>query len=149
MLAKLLKRDSGVKVGPAKHGQGLYASKRFKSGQLIGEIKGTLHKDPDYGSNYCIDLGAPYTLEPDAPFRFLNHSCEPNAKLFVIADDDTPPEDYKVVVEAIRNIQPEAEITIDYEWPADAAIECGCGAKECRGWIVTPEELHLVKKKPR
>ena len=36
------------------------------------------------------------------------------------------------------------ELTIDYAWPANAAIVCRCGAGTCRGWIVSPEELSDV-----
>ncbi len=146
MFDLLLKKTSPVTVGPAKHGQGVFAAKRFRAGQEIGEIKGKLINDPDYGSNYCIDVGDPYSLEPDAPYRFLNHSCDPNSKLFVIANDDEPAEKLKVVIEAMKNIQPGTEITIDYEWDADAAIRCGCGAANCRGWVVSLAELHIVGK---
>ena len=146
MFDRLFKKPSPVTVGPAKHGQGVFAAKRFRAGQEIGEIEGKLINDPDYGSNYCIDLGTPYSLEPDAPYRFLNHCCDPNGKLFVISDDDEPADKIKVVIEALKNIQPGTEITIDYEWAADAAIRCGCGATKCRGWVVSLDELHIVGK---
>jgi len=146
----VLKKKAPVTVGPAKHGKGVFAAKRFRAGQVIGEISGKLINDPEYGSNYCIDVGSTYSLEPGEPYRFLNHACEPNAKLFVIYRHESDPiEERKVVVEALKNIQPGAEVLIDYEWTADAAIECGCGAPSCRGWIVDPAELHLLKKKPR
>lgn len=144
----MLKKKPGITVGPAKHGKGVFAAKRFRPGQVIGEITGKLINDPDYGSNYCIDVGGSFSLEPGEPFRFLNHCCEPNAKLFVMYTHESEPiEERKVVVEALTNIQPGAEVLIDYEWTADAAIPCGCGAATCRGWIVDPAELHIVKKR--
>lgn len=141
-----MKKTPAVKPGPAKHGMGLFAAKRFRPGQAIGEITGELLDDPNYGSNYCIDLGDDYSLEPGEPFRFLNHCCEPNSKLYLVYEDGDPIEKRKVILEALRNIQPGTELTIDYEWPADSAIKCGCEADNCRGWICDPDELHLLKK---
>ena len=146
-MRRILGRGPAVKVGEAKHGFGLFAAKRFRAGQTIGEVSGDRIDDAAYGSEYCIDLGDDMSLEPGEPFRFLNHSCEPNCKLFVVFDDDDAPiEDRTVVLEAIRNVQSGAELTIDYEWPADSAIPCGCGAGRCRGWIVDPKEMHLLSR---
>ncbi len=146
LLKRFMKKNPAVKPGPAKHGMGLFATKRFRPGQVIGEVTGERFDDPDYGSNYCIDLGDHYSLEPGEPFRFLNHCCEPNCKLFLVYEDGDPLEKRKVILEALRNIQPGTELTIDYEWPADTAMRCGCDAANCRGWICDPDELHLLEK---
>jgi len=29
---------------------------------------------------YCMDIGNGRVLEPHAPFRYVNHSCEPNCE---------------------------------------------------------------------
>ena len=143
-------KPRGVKAGKAKYGMGLFATKAFKADSEVGEITGERFHDPDYSSEYCIDLGDDMALEPGIPFRYLNHCCEPNCKLFVVFDEDSAPiEDRRVVVEALVNIPMGAELTIDYEWPADSAIPCGCGAIKCRGWIVASDERHLVQQKPR
>lgn len=139
----------GLKAGPAKHGTGLFATKKFRKGQVVGEVTGDRIQDADYGSEYCIDLGDDWSLEPGEPFRFVNHCCTPNAKLYLIFDDGDLVEDRKVVIEALSTIREGDEVTIDYEWPADGAIPCGCGSPECRGWVVDVNELHLLKKKPR
>lgn len=149
MLERILGKKLGVKAAPATHGTGLFATRRFRAGQLIGTLTGKVIDDAAYGSNYCIDMGQTFSLEPDAPWRFVNHSCEPNAKLYVVDDDAAVPVKRRVILEALRNIQPAAEILIDYEWDADSAIPCGCGAASCRGWIVDPALLHLLKRKPR
>ncbi len=151
MLGRKSKKTPGLKAGPAKHGTGLFATKRFRPGQVIGEVIGTRIQDADYSSEYCIDLGDDWSLEPGEPFRFVNHCCTPNAKLYLVYEDGDLIEDRKVVIEALSNIQAGAEVTIDYEWPADGAIPCGCESPECRGWVVDPAELHLLKnrKKPR
>ena len=140
----------GLKAGPAKHGLGLFATKGFRKGQNLGEVTGDRFHDPDYGSDYCIDLGDDWSLEPGEPFRFVNHCCTPNAKLYLVFEDGDPIEERKVVIEALSSIRAGAEVTIDYEWPADGAIPCGCESPDCRGWVVDVADLHLMaNRKPR
>jgi len=143
-----------VRVGPARHGRGVFAAGYFETEQLIGQVRGTVIDDPDYASDYCMDLGESLTLEPRAPFRFLNHACEPNSALVVfdVEDEDGEPCTPELWVEALRPIQPGEELTIDYGWTAENAIRCDCGSPRCRGWIaaaekeggVTPDDLDLV-----
>ena len=83
-------------------------------------------------------------LEPGAPFRFLNHSCEPNCELINYTPDDAAPHEYEVYVCAMRKIKEGEQLTIDYAWAAEAAIRCGCQAKTCRGWIVSADQLEEV-----
>lgn len=65
-------------------------------------------------------------------------------------DDENEPffeddADAEIWVESTRDIYPGEELTIDYAWPADRAARCLCGSPSCRGWIVDPEELHLIE----
>jgi SET domain-containing protein len=53
--------------------------------------------------------------------------------------------DAELWIEAIRDIMPGEELTIDYAWPADRGAKCLCGSPQCRGWIVDPAELHLLQ----
>ncbi|MDR2117071.1 MAG: SET domain-containing protein-lysine N-methyltransferase [Planctomycetaceae bacterium] len=55
--------------------------------------------------------------------------------------------DAELWIEAIRDIMPGEELTIDYAWPADREAKCLCGSPQCRGWIVDPDELHLLQGK--
>lgn len=59
------------------------------------------------------------------------------------AEDILVPE---VWVEAIQDIMPNEELTIDYSWPADKAAPCLCGKPRCRGWIVDPAERDQLPK---
>ncbi|MDR3181386.1 MAG: SET domain-containing protein-lysine N-methyltransferase [Planctomycetaceae bacterium] len=61
-------------------------------------------------------------------------------------EDDT---DGEIWVEAVRDILPDEELSIDYAWPADRAAKCLCGKPKCRGWIVDPKELHLLRKRKK
>jgi len=136
-----------VHVGAAQHGLGVFALRSFTIGDYIGPIRGEIVADPDYSSEYCIDLGdGDRALEPTAPFRFLNHSCQPNAALVTCdeEDDDGTPQNPSVWLEILSEIALDEQITIDYSWPADDAIPCGCGMASCRGWIVAEEGLDDV-----
>jgi hypothetical protein len=120
----------------------LYAARRFKKEEFVGVVRGRVIDDPEFGSNYGIGLGGTYTLEPSAPFRFLNHCCTPNCELLLV---DAPPGSRRpdiprVIVQARRIIRPGDELTIDYGWPAESAIECACGSRWCRGWIVAKSQ---------
>lgn len=81
----------------------------------------------------CIDAGRQGN---DA--RFINHSCDPNCQ----AVDDGG----RIFIEALRNIQPGAELTYDYSLvgprprtKADKArYACFCGSENCRGTMLAP-----------
>lgn len=140
-----------VRVGKVPFGKGVFARQLIRAGEVIGQIHGKLIQDPAYGSSYCIGLDEHYSLEPRAPFRYLNHSCTPNCQLFVqdcVYEDGTPapPE---AGLEAIEDIPEGAELTIDYAWSADAAIRCLCGSEQCRGWVVDSAELPRLKSNPK
>ena len=111
---------------------------------MLGEIFGEILDDHPEDSSYVMELPSGKLLEPAAPLRFLNHSCDPNCELFYWFEETESVQEDRLWLQTIRPIEPGAELLIDYSWPADAAIECRCGAENCRGWIVDPAELHLM-----
>ncbi len=145
----------GLRVGRTRVGKGLFATKKIVDGSCIGEIEGQVINDDEYVSRYAFDLNGGEQLEPNAPFRFVNHSCEPNCafELFSFprmlgqgaANNSNPQSSAAVkrqlLLFAICDIAAGQELTIDYNWPAIFAIPCGCRATACRGWIVTPKDL--------
>ena len=72
---------SGVRVGKTPYGLGVYAFAFIPKGTPIARVSGQVIRDPNYGSDYCIDAGDGKVLEPAPPFCYLNHSCEPNCQL--------------------------------------------------------------------
>jgi hypothetical protein len=70
--------------------------------------------------------------------RYLNHSCEPNCAAVI--------ERGRVYLEAIQDIGPGTELTYDYgmrrlgtpDEAAAARYACRCGARRCRGTILSP-----------
>jgi hypothetical protein len=135
-----------VEVGPARFGLGVFARRAIVADEIIGEITGKIIHKVGYGSEYCIDLDPGRVLEPAEPFRYVNHSCDPNCEIFSWDDafDDITPD--RVFLTSLRVTQPDEELTIDYAWEAEAAIPCGCGSANCRRWIVDEAELDRVLK---
>lgn len=135
----------GIRIRKTPVGKGVFATRQYRKNQVVGQMTGTIITDDNYDPDYVVDLGKVGVLEPAAPFRFLNHCCDPNAAL--IEYEPEPGERPTMWVEVIRTIQPGDQITIDYGWPADSAIRCLCGAKTCRGWVVAESELAKVKRR--
>lgn len=141
-MRRSLSNPEDLEVKTCAVGQGVFAKREFVEKEIIGLITGKIIDDPDYCSEYCVELDETYSLEPFEPFRFLNHSCLPNTELTSYEDDTFA----DIFLIAIRNIEAGEEILIDYAWPAESAAPCFCESIECRGWIVAEEELHLVDK---
>ena len=139
-----MERNRSVRIGMTAVGKGVFARQSYPKSSVVGEITGDVIDDPDYTSDYCIELNDRLSLEPYAPFRFLNHCCDPNCE-FDFDDVFVEPEGSVVIptvyVFALRNIDEGEELTIDYNWPASFAIPCECGSLACRGWVVSADEL--------
>ncbi len=134
-----------VKKSPL--GKALFSKSGFAAEEQIGLVTGKLIQDAEYGSEYCIAVSDHASLEPAAPFRYLNHSCEPNCQLMTWEDEESKVQQLGVF--ALTEIKPGVELTIDYAWSADAAIRCLCGKSNCRGWVVAESELAVVKRRNR
>ncbi|MBR0239205.1 MAG: SET domain-containing protein-lysine N-methyltransferase [Thermoguttaceae bacterium] len=138
-----------VIIGDTPYGKGVFASQKIKSGMPIGKIEGEFHPDKKYDSEYCMSFndGA---LEPEEPYRFVNHSCDPNCELveLVVADQNSGKVFHELWIYALKDIKEGQQLTLDYAWPYTDAIECQCGSPKCRGWIVAADEVaKIVAKK--
>ncbi|MFV2067775.1 MAG: SET domain-containing protein [Pirellulales bacterium] len=138
------RRKQAVCVKESRVGQGVFACRAFGSDEVIGQIRGEIIDDADYHSDYCMELENDLVIEPDDPFRCLNHSCQPNCELFQWESKGRVECPDELWVHALQVILPGEELTIDYGWPADEAISCLCGASNCRGWIVAEDQLYRI-----
>lgn len=143
--------ESLVRVGRVTFGKGVFAQKSIEKGVIVGQVSGRVIDDPNYATSYCIDLGGSFSLEPRAPFRYLNHCCTPNCRLVLTECEyeDGTPAPSEVHVEALTAIVEGAELTIDYAWSAEGAIPCLCGSVECRGWVVDKSELSKLRRRTK
>lgn len=128
-------------------GRGLFARKLFRKQQSIGQMMGKLISGDDYDPDYVVDMGDYGVLDPRAPFRYLNHSCEPNCQL--LEWQSTRKAQPQIWVHALKTVRPSEQLTIDYGWPAESAIPCLCGTASCRGWVVDQSELGRVKRRAK
>lgn len=135
-----------VKVKKTLVGRGVFARRGFSANDVIGEITGEI-MDTDFESDYCMDLDGKAVLEPGWPFRFLNHSCEPNCQLLLWKHQkNRGQKTRRLWLKAARDLVAGEELTIDYAWPAEAAVPCLCGADSCRGWVVDEDELKRLRR---
>lgn len=127
-------------VRDVPHGVGLFATRAVDAGALILEIEGRVQPTP---TRYSIQLDAGSHIEADAaladdamrtmhPWRFLNHSCDPNARV----------EGTRLL--AARPILAGEEITFDYnttEARMAVPFDCLCGTDRCVGTVRGFEHL--------
>jgi histone-lysine N-methyltransferase SUV39H len=109
--------------------------------------------DKFYDPDSPIDLLRMPPLEVDGewmsgPTRFINHSCEPNMRIFARVGDHADKHIHDLALFAIRDIPAGEELTFDYidgveDQENDAhdvdkvkdMTECKCGTKSCRGFL--------------
>lgn len=129
-------------------GLGIKTQQTIKSGSFIIEYVGEiLHKhelENRLKNQYSNDTHH-YAMHLEKAFvvdsrnmgnlsRFINHSCQPNAKIDKWVVNGLP----CLALFSTRNINPEEEITFDYNYMAYNAndqIPCKCGAKCCRKFL--------------
>lgn len=108
MLERIEVRESSV------HGKGVFARQRLREGQWIGRFEGDRTTANGTYVLWLIDEdGREMGIRGRNALRFLNHGNPANAEF----------EDAGLY--AIRNVQPGAEVLIDYspEWGEEAAEE--------------------------
>ncbi len=126
------------RVGRSRTGLGLFATKPIKKGAKIVRYFGPLldsrkKKDDAIENKYLFELNNRWTIDGSVRkniARYINHACKPNA------ESDVKPRKRKVVIRAIKNIEPGDEINYDYGTDYFKAylkpIGCKCDACETK-----------------
>src|SRR4051794_8430606 len=124
------------RVGRSRTGLGLFATKPIKKGTKIIRYFGRLldsrkKKDDAIENKYLFELNDRWTIDGSVRknvARYINHACKPNA------ESDVKPRKRKVIIRAIKNIEPGEEINYDYGTDYFKAylkpIGCKCAACE-------------------
>jgi len=124
------------RVGRSPTGLGLFATKPIKKGTKIIRYFGPLldckkKKDDAIENKYLFELNDRWTIDGSVRkniARYINHACKPNA------ESDVKPRKRKVIIRAIKNIEPGDEINYDYGTDYFKAylkpIGCKCEACE-------------------
>jgi SET domain-containing protein len=100
------------RVGRSRSGLGLFAVKPFKKGDFIAYYTGRLisNKEADeLWTKYLFEVNNRWTIDGSTRrniARYINHSCKPNA--------ETDIKKHKIIITAIKGIQPGEEITYNY-----------------------------------
>jgi hypothetical protein len=124
------------RVGRSRTGLGLFATKPIKKGTKIiryfGPLLDSRNKKHDAIENkYLFELNGRWTIDGSVRkniARYINHACKPNA------ESDVSARKRKVVIRAIKKIEPGEEINYDYGTDYFKAylkpIGCKCAACE-------------------
>src|SRR6201747_678850 len=124
------------RVGRSRTGLGLFATQPIKKGAKIVRYFGTLldskkKKDDAIENKYLFELSGRWTIGGSVRkniARYITHACKPNA------ESDVKPRKRKVIIRAIKNIEPGEEINYDYGTDYFKAylkpIGCKCDACE-------------------
>lgn len=148
-------RRSGV------HGKGVFAVQDLAEGETLIEYVGEIinwkealrrhphdPKDPNHTFYFHIDEDHVIDAKHGGnSSRWINHSCKPNCE----ADE----EGGRVFIKALRNIKAGEELFYDYGLIIDAPYTkkllaeypCWCGAKNCRGTLLSPKDDEKKDKK--
>ncbi len=128
--------DKPYRVGRSRTGLGLFATKPIKKGAKIVRYFGPLldcrkKKHDAIENKYLFELNNRWTIDGSVRkniARYINHACKPNA------ESDVSARKRKVVIRAIKNIEPGEEINYDYGTDYFKAylkpIGCKCAARE-------------------
>jgi hypothetical protein len=149
-------RRSGV------HGKGVFALQDIAEGETLIEYVGEViswdeaqdrhphdPKDPNHTFYFHVNEDKVIdALYGGNSSRWINHSCDPNCE----ADEDNE----RIFIKAIRNIQAGEELNYDYGLIIDepytkkllAEYPCWCGAKNCRGTLLSPKDREDTPKIP-
>ena len=149
-------RRSGV------HAKGVFALQDLAEGETLIEYVGEIiswdeaqdrhphdPKDPNHTFYFHVNEDKVIdALHGGNSSRWINHSCDPNCE----ADE----ENERVFIKALRNIKAGEELNYDYGLIIDepytkkllAEYPCWCGAKNCRGTLLSPKDREDTPKIP-
>jgi hypothetical protein len=149
-------RRSGV------HGKGVFALQDIPEGETLIEYVGEVisweeaqdrhpHDPNDPNHTFYFHVNEDKVIDAlhgGNSSRWINHSCDPNCE----ADE----ENERIFIKALRNIQAGEELNYDYGLIIDepytkklkAEYPCWCGAKNCRGTLLSPKDRADTPKIP-
>ena len=121
-----------VTVLKSRFGRGLFAARPINEGERVFSFTGRVIPLASVcamgeGECYPLQIANGYYLDLDAPWKFMNHSCEPNCGIV---------HDFDMV--ALKPVLPGEELFFDYSttmFERNWKMQCHCGSKACRGEV--------------
>ena len=134
---------SGLRVvRSAIDGYGVVATRAFAANELLAEVDGVAWREGEnVDDKYSLWVDEGHYFDMVDQTRWINHSCDPNAKLDVGVAPATGAVYARIL--ARRPIAAGEEIAYDYAFPAHLAEPCRCGSARCRGLIIDEDALPL------
>lgn len=144
----------------AIHGTGVFAARPLAAGIEVmtyaGKLRSHAWVDRHYagtvesGHTFLFTLNDRYVVDANVDgndARWINHSCDPNCKPYVISADDGHPRRDRIVIETLRPIAAGEELTFDYGIRLDCRHSprlkriwaCLCGSPNCTGTMLKPK----------
>ena len=123
----------GFRIGRSITGLGAFAVRSYKKGDFIARYWGrripTAIAD-DLDSKYMFEINSRWTIDGSTrrnTARYINHACRPNAESDVLRGG-------KVIIRAIKRIEPGDEITYDYgtDYFKNIITPARCRCAHCR-----------------
>jgi hypothetical protein len=131
----VLSSSKPYRIGRSKTGLGLFATQPIKKGSKIIRYFGPLldcnkKKDDAVENKYLFQLNKRWTIDGSVRkniARYINHACKPNA------ESDVNPRKKRIIIRAIKNIQPGDEINYDYgtDYFKEYLKPIGCKCDAC------------------
>jgi uncharacterized protein len=117
-------------------GRGLFALTTVEARRKLGELGGEQITQREARRRargavcvMIVEFGDGTALDAtnsDTPFKYVNHSCEPNAYMRLYRG--------RVEFYALRRVEAGEEVTCDYgETHHDGKLPCRCGSPKCKG----------------
>ncbi|MDB5548673.1 MAG: nuclear protein [Tardiphaga sp.] len=123
------------RIGRSKTGLGLFATKPIKKGDKIIRYIGPMldcrkKKDDAVENKYLFQITKRWTVDGSVRkniARYINHACKPNA------ESDVSKKKLRIVIRAIKDIEPGEEINYDYgtEYFKEFLKPIGCKCASC------------------
>ncbi len=123
------------RLGRARTGLGLFATRPIKKRRRIAEYKGPrlnvkdAEREEARGNRYLFEVNSRWTIDGKARSniaRYFNHACRPNS--------DSTIRGGRVFIYTLRNIKPGEELTFDYgtDYLKNVIGKSNCRCPTCR-----------------
>ena len=134
-----------VRDGRPGTGLGLFALVPIKKDDFVIEYTGTRLPTAiadESESAYLFELDKDWTIDGPVPANtagYINHDCHPNTETDVV--------DGKIIFEAIKDIAPGDELTVDYgeEYFDEFIRPNGCKCASCARGVPSPHDKKAKK----
>ncbi|MBM7114005.1 hypothetical protein [Archangium primigenium] len=134
--------DSILTLALGPNGTRALTTRAVERDAVLLVLEGSRVPEPE---RHSLQIGeALHLVSPDAPWRYLDHACEPNAWIELDATADVA----GVRLRALVPLEAGVAVTFNYlttEWELATPFPCGCGAASCAGWIRGARHLDAAR----